>query len=244
VTLVSCLVVTAVVWTVSLIGPVRWRAFVYSLPLPITVVLATTPVVLDGSQLVGVVGLVSFFAVVALGYGRLGWPIAVADAAGALWYVGLASVTAALGPVPVWPALAVVCALWTAAVLAGRRRADGPAGLPAGVPAGVPARRMAPLVKLVVMAGAALAVVALGGLLAGMVVTFPYAGVLVAVDSRHDLGAFTRHFAVNSIGLVAFLTVAYLVAPHGRAAAIGVGWLAFAVCALVLQAARRPRVAA
>jgi hypothetical protein len=231
VNLLACLVVTAVVWSVSLIRPVRWRAFVYSLPLPITIVLASTSVAVDGSQLVGIVGLVSFFAVVAVAYGRLGWPIAVADIAGAGWYVGLASATAALAPVPLWPALGLVCLLWIVTVGLVRRRPPPPAG--------VPPPRSNPVVKLVIIFGASLAVVALGGLLAGMVVTFPYAGVLVAVDGRHDLGAFTRHFAVNSIGLIAFLTAAYAAGTHGRAAAIGAGWLAFAACALLLRAARR-----
>lgn len=201
-TLLTAAVVTAVVWGVGLIRPVRWRALAYSLPLPMAVVLATTTVPVDGGQLVGVVGLVTFFAVVTLAHHRLSWPIALADAAGITWYVALGLVTARLGPVPFWPALAVVGTLWAATALALHRRSATPSPPPGP-------RTGHPLARLAVIAAAALLMVLLGQSLAGLIVTFPYSGVLVAVDSRRELPAFTRHFAVNSVGLLAFLTAVY-----------------------------------
>ena len=57
-----------------------------------------------------------------------------------------------------------------------------------------------------VLALGALLMVGLGQLLQGMVVTFPYSGVLVVVETRRDLVEFRAHFARNSLALLAFFT--------------------------------------
>ena len=71
-TLSAVLLVTAVVWAVSVIRSVRLRALVYSLPLPMTLALVTTDHRVDGAQVLGVLGLNLFFVT------RGGHPPAVA----------------------------------------------------------------------------------------------------------------------------------------------------------------------
>jgi hypothetical protein len=83
--------------------------------------------------------------------------------------------------------------------------------------------------------------VGLGGLLSGLVVTFPYAGVLVAVEARRQLTAFTWHFARVSIALVTFVAGYYLLSGAGEPAALVAGWLGYGVVALALHAAHRRR---
>ncbi|MFI7430614.1 hypothetical protein ACIBPB_26820 [Micromonospora sp. NPDC049836] len=268
----AVLLVTAVVWAVSMLRSVRLRALVYSLPLPMTLALVATGHRVDGAQLLGVVGLNLFFALVALTYRRLRWPILLADLAGIAGYLALSAGVLAV-PLPFEAALAGTVALWTLAMVLLRRRARarGPAGRqevrePAREPAGreavreparepaerkaeqVPAGRepagrgrdgLAAPAKLVVIFAGALLTGLLGELLRGMVVTFPYSGVLVAVEARRELADFTRHFARNSLGLVGFLTGYHYLQDTSPALALAGGWAAFALLAAALHLPRR-----
>ncbi|MEH1101197.1 hypothetical protein [Micromonospora sp. CPCC 205561] len=229
----AVLLVTAVVWTVSLIRSVRLRALVYSLPLPMTLALATTGHRVDGAQLLGVLGLNLFFVTVALTHHRWGWPILLADLAGVAAYVGLSAGLLAV-PVPFEPALAGTVLLWLAAMVALRRRARRVAP-PAD--ASVDARRDAlpAPAKLVLILGGALLTGLLGQLLRGMVVTFPYSGVLVAVEARRQLVEFSRHFARNSLALVGFLTCHHYLQGLSPVVALAGGWAGFALLAAALH---------
>ncbi|MCM0679043.1 hypothetical protein NCC78_30890, partial [Micromonospora phytophila] len=234
----AVLLVTAVVWAVSLIRSVRLRAFVYSLPLPMTLALVTTGHRVDGAQLLGVLGLNLFFVTVALTHRRLRWPILLADVAGIAAYVALSAGLLAL-PVPFEPALAGTVALWLLAMLALRRRARTVAAAdpPPGGAEPVDARRdslPAPAKLLVIFVGAVLTGL-LGQLLRGMVVTFPYSGVLVAVEARRQLVEFSRHFARNSLALVGFLTGYHYLQDVSPAVALAAGWGAFALLATALH---------
>ncbi|MFG1837470.1 hypothetical protein ACGFH8_03430 [Micromonospora sp. NPDC049175] len=326
-TVQAVLLVTAVVWAVSLIRSVRMRALVYSLPLPMTLALVSTGHQVQGAQLLGVLGLNLFFVVVAVTHHRLRWPILIADAAGIIGYVALSAGLLAV-PVPFWPALAGTVALWVVTMLLLRRQhpatttpqtivpppppivppptvppptvqpptvpppivppptvpqagavassavpwmgavpqvgAVPPVGavLPAGavpsagavlparavpsmgagatVVAGTRTRLPAAVKLLVILVGATLTGL-LGELLRAMVVTFPYSGVLVAIEGRRDLVAFTRHFARNSLALVGFLAAYHVWQDTSTAAALAAGWVAFAALAVALHAVGRGR---
>ncbi|MFG1917973.1 hypothetical protein [Micromonospora sp. NPDC048898] len=265
-TVQAVLLVTAVVWAVSLIRSVRMRALVYSLPLPMTLALVSTGHRVQGAQLLGVLGLNLFFVIVAVTHHRLRWPILIADAAGIIGYVALSAGLLAV-PVPFWPALAGTVALWTVTMLLLRRQHPAPtvpptvppspavpptvppspavppvgAGPPSplGLPVGEagPRTRLPAAVKLLVILLGATLTGLLGELLRAMVVTFPYSGVLVAIESRRDLVAFTRHFARNSLALVGFLAAYHVWQDTSTAAALAAGWVAFAVLAVALHAA-------
>ncbi|MEU8008746.1 hypothetical protein AB0B74_08975 [Micromonospora parva] len=251
----AVLLVTAVVWAVSVIRSVRLRALVYSLPLPMTLALLSTDYRVGGAQLLGVLGLNLFFVTVAVTYHRLRWPILLADAAGIAVYVALSAGLLAV-VVPFEAALVGTLVLWSGAMLLHRRArpsvaaADAPAA-PAderaavaetsdgGRPDGLPA-----LLKLVVIFVGAILTALLGAVLRGMVVTFPYSGVLVAVEARHQLREFSRHFARNSLALVGFLTAYHYLQDVSSVVALAAGWAAFAVVAVALHLPLRPRPAA
>ncbi|MBM0234437.1 hypothetical protein JNW91_22920 [Micromonospora sp. STR1_7] len=237
-TLSAVLLVTAVVWAVSVIRSVRLRALVYSLPLPMTLALISTGYRVDGPQVLGVLGLNLFFVTVAITYRRLRWPILLADGAGIAVYVALSAGLLAVR-VPFEVALAGVLVLWLAAMLL-RRRARPHVTVTepptAGRPGGLP-----PLLKLVVIFVGAVLTTLLGAVLRGMVVTFPYSGVLVAVEARRQLHEFSWHFARNSLALVGFLTAYHYLQDVSPAVALGAGWAAFALVAAVLHLPLRPR---
>ncbi|MFG3558241.1 hypothetical protein ACGGAQ_28070 [Micromonospora sp. NPDC047557] len=256
-TVSAVLLVTAVVWAVSVIRSVRLRALVYSLPLPMTLALVSTPYGVGGAQVLGVLGLNLFFVTVAVTHQRLRWPILLADAAGIAVYVGLSAGLLAVD-IPFEAALGATLVLWLAAMLLLRRRArtqvahaggadaaaagdaDSRAETPAGGrPDGLPA-----LLKLLVIFVGAILTAVLGAVLRGMVVTFPYSGVLVAVEARRQLVEFSGHFARNSLALVGFLTAYHYLQDVSSAVALGTGWAAFAVVATALHLPLRRRGAA
>ncbi|MER7475463.1 hypothetical protein, partial [Micromonospora sp. NPDC000018] len=276
----AVLLVTAVVWVVSLIRSVRLRAFVYSLPLPMTLALVTTGYSVDGAQVLGVFGLNLFFVTVAVTHHRWRWPILFADLAGVAAYVALSAGLLAV-PVPFELALAGSVLLWLAAMVVLRRHArDATAstvgatvtaatastvgatvtattGSAATTGTGGDASRIgreraaraepvdprrdslpAPAKLVVIFVGAVLTGL-LGQLLRGMVVTFPYSGVLVAVEARRQLVEFSRHFARNSLALVGFLAGYHYLQDLSPVAALAGGWAAFALLAAVLNLTRR-----
>ncbi|MFI7284751.1 hypothetical protein ACIBOV_31300 [Micromonospora chersina] len=259
----AVLLVTAVVWAVSVLRSVRLRAFVYSLPLPMTLALVTTGHPVEGAQLLGVVGLNLFFLTVTLTHRLLRWPILLADLAGVAVYVALSAGVLAV-PVPFEAALAGTVTLWALAMVLLRRRsatapppqpadarrsATAPSSQPADArrsataPSSQPAdaRRdgLAAPVKLAVIFAGALLTGLLGGLLRGMVVTFPYSGVLVAVEARRQLAEFSRHFTRNSLALVGFLAGHHYLEGASPAVALAAGWAAFAVVAAALHLPHR-----
>ncbi|MGN9892102.1 hypothetical protein [Micromonospora sp. L31] len=235
----AVLLVTAVVWAVSVIRSVRLRAFVYSLPLPMTLALVTTDHRVDGAQLLGVLGLNLFFVTVALTHHRLRWPILLADLAGIAAYVALSAGLLAV-PVPFGPALAGTLALWLLAMVVLRRRARAVPAPPERPVDARPDSLPAPAKLAVIFAGAVLTGL-LGQLLRGMVVTFPYSGVLVAVEARRQLVDFSRHFARNSLALVGFLTAYHHLQDASPVVALAGGWAAFALLATALHLPRRRR---
>ncbi|MET8252885.1 hypothetical protein [Micromonospora sp. NPDC005197] len=277
-TVSAVLLVTAVVWAVSVIRSVRLRALVYSLPLPMTLALVSTPYGVGGAQVLGVLGLNLFFVTVAVTHQRLRWPILLADGAGIAVYVALSAGLLAVD-IPFEEALGATLVLWLPAMLLLRRRArtrvapataaggadaaaaggadaaaageadaaaagpaaagdaDSRAETPAeGRPDGLPA-----LLKLLVIFVGAILTAVLGAVLRGMVVTFPYSGVLVAVEARRQLVEFSGHFARNSLALVGFLTAYHYLQDVSSAVAVGSGWAAFAVVATALHLPLRRR---
>ncbi len=223
------LLVTAVVWAVSLIRSVRVRAFVYSLPLPMTLALVTTGHRVDGAQLLGVAGLNLFFGTVALTHHRWRWPIAAADLAGVAVYVAYSALLLAVA-VPFRTALAVTLLLWTGAMVVRHR-------WPGRDPDPVEGRRdgLAVPVKLAVILAGSVCTGLFGHLLRGMVVTFPYAGVLVAVEARRHLVPFAWHFGRNSLALVGFLAAYHGLQDGPAGIALAGAWAAYALLATALH---------
>ena len=239
-TLLTGMAVTLVVWVVSLVRSVQLRALIYSLPLPITLVLVTTHIPVGTQQLLGVVLLNVFVATVAWLHHRLRWHILLADLAGIAAYIGSSWALLQAGRPPFTPILATTLTVWGIIVALQRwttRRQQEPTHQQDQTP---PRLRAVPtLRKLLVLALGAVLMVGLGRLLQGMVVTFPYSGVLVVIETRRDLVDFRAHFTRNSLALLAFVTAYYLTQDVSRYLAIIAGWAAFLVSVLLLHLARR-----
>ncbi|GIE95565.1 hypothetical protein Ari01nite_30300 [Paractinoplanes rishiriensis] len=223
------------VWAIGLIRPVRVRALVYSLPIPMTLVLAGGTVRVDGAQVVGVLLLVAFLAVTAFLHVRMKAPAVLAVVTAAAGYVLVAWALPAR--LPLLPCLLAVAGLWLVGVLV---RPTPEFERPAPPPLSWPVAAA----KLTAVLAASFSMVWLGGLLAGLVVTFPYSGVLVAVEVRRELVAFTWAFTRTAIGLVGFIGGFAAAQEHGTAAGLAAGWLAYAVCAAAVHRLSRSEAVA
>jgi hypothetical protein len=120
-TLLTAAVVTLVVWAVSLVRSVPARALIYSLPVPITLVLVTTGIPVGAEHLLGVVLLNAFVAVVAWLHSR-GLHILLADLGGVVAYVGGSWALLRLGHLPFRSTLVLTLIAWTLVVAMDRRR--------------------------------------------------------------------------------------------------------------------------
>ncbi|WP_018351850.1 hypothetical protein [Longispora albida] len=231
--LLGALLIAVVVWTIGLIRSVRWQAFVYSLPIPITLVLATTSITVTSAQLFGVITLNVFFGVVTLAHHYLGWNILLADALAIGAYVGLSWSFGLLPELGFWWVLAGVTALWVLAQLLLATTAADPERERPG------REQLHWAAKFGLVLAGSLLMSLLGGLLNGFVVTFPYSGVLAAIEVRRDIREFARHFARNSVCLLGFFAAFYAVQDTSRLAAFAAGWAGFGLCAGLLHAGER-----
>ncbi|GAB7050918.1 hypothetical protein [Catenuloplanes indicus] len=233
-TVATALLIAAVVVAVRLIPSVRWKAVVYALPLPMTLALVASGAPVDARHLIGVVLLVLFFVLAGLLHHRFGLHILLADTLAIVAYLLVAWPLTTLGDLPFLPVLAAVCVLWAAI---GLRRPPPPE-------AGPPQPRRRPtLPQVALVVAAALLIAQFAGVLQAFVVTFPYSGVLVVIETRRSLPAFTRQFARASLALVAFLTAFHLAAPLGTGWALAAAWAAHVTIttALLLTGARPAR---
>lgn len=229
-TLLTSAAITIVVAAVGLLRPVRLRALVYSLPIPMSLVLLTTDLRVGGSQVLGVLLLCGFFLVVTLSYRWLRLNIFVADAAGTGCYVGAAALLALLPSVALLPAVVTFAVGWAVIV---------PATAALARRAGPPLVRTARLpwpVKVVVVFAAAHVMLLAGQAVGGFVVTFPYSGTLVAVETRHTLPEFTHQFARTCVALLAFVIAYGLAQDLGPVPALAVAWTAFLLAVAVVRA--------
>ena len=236
----ACLAIIAVVYTVSRVRSKALKAFVYSLPIPITLVMATTHPVVSADNLIGVASLVLFFFVVDFVRPRVRGNMFVAVALAVAVYLGVAYVVAVLPTAPFVPTAVIITLLW--AVNAGVAVARGTSPAASGeAPAPTSVRRE--LFKLSTLTAGTFVLAFLARFLGALAVTFPYSGLLVALDLGAESRAFARQFALGSIALVAFFVAFWSVQSSlAFAASLAIGWAAFlaasGLVALLRRAAR------
>lgn len=241
-TALSAVCIGLFVWAVGLLTSVRARAAAYTLPIPMTVVLLAGDITVSADQLFGLVLLNAFFYTVALlcRFSALNQAFCVLAAAAV--YIGLSIAISHAPRVTFWPvALAYVC-IWLAVVAYLRvtyfshSRASGPQLLPT-FSFTEQGRRIA---LIGISCSAALMAAHLMG---GLVVTFPFAGILVAWElERTKTYAFACEFQLTSFALFAFFTFMYIAHTTfglGTYGIISAGWCGFGLALAGLLRVRR-----
>ena len=215
--------ISALVLVTGLLPNTRLRATLYSLPLPMAIVLLNTGIQVGSQQIIGVLLLALFLGVAGSSSLLLsGW---LAVPIGAATYILLAALLSGWEPQPVWLTFVMALFVWVITAMALVVRRDPVGRAPSQ---GLGWRRV------LIVAVASVVAVSLRDVLSGYLVTFPFAGVVVALDNRSVLPAFARSFALFGVpGLLAFIYTTYLTqSALGIPIAVVVGFVTWGLVTL------------
>ncbi len=218
--LVLIVVVALQATLLSYLKQPRWKAFIFSLPIPFTLSTMALGRPVSAANPVGLVVLFAYAQAVRLLHRGLRVPIVPAIAASALGYCAVGALLAPAIPpsgVAFWLAAGGVFALGAALYLAlpQRREPDHRSELPVWI-------------KLPVIAGVILALVLLKNTLQGFMTVFPFVGVVAAYEGRHSLWTLGRQVPAMMMLLPPLMAVSHVAQPYvGLGPSLALGWVAF-----------------
>jgi hypothetical protein len=216
----------------------RLKAFLYSFPVPFTIANLALGQPVGAGHMVGYLDLLLYMVLVYVLNRKLRVSIVASIVAAAACYVlaGIAlAATVPLTETAFWIAFAAVLAVGGALV----------AALPHRVEPGHRSELPIP-VKFAVIAAVISGLVALKGLLAGLMTTFPMVGVIAAYETRHSLWTMVRQtpLVILSLGgMAAAMYVVQRLAGFSIPLSLAVGWavwLAFMIPVSIARWRREP----
>lgn len=198
----------------------RWKALLYSFPVPFTIANMALGRPIEASHMIGYLNLLLFMNMVRWLHCGLQAPIVASIAASALTYCVLGVALNAVVPLTTaafWAAAAAVAAVGIAlALLLPHRREPGH-------------RSELPIpLKFAVIAAVICGLVALKGALGGFMATFPMVGVVATYEARHSLWTMVRQTPITILSLgsmAASMRVAQQAFGLGIPASLAVGWV-------------------
>lgn len=200
----------------------RWKALLYSFPVPFTIANLALGLPVGVSHMAGLLNLLLFMNMVRWLHVGLRKPIVPSIAASALTYVAIGSALNAVlprGAAPFWSAYALVTALGLTLVLRLRHRVEPAHRSPLPVP-----------LKFLVIAAVISVLVALKEILGGFVATFPMVGVVGTYEARHSLWTMSRQAPVILLALgtmTASMWITQDLLGLGIPLSLAFGWLFF-----------------
>jgi len=204
----------------------RWKALLYSFPVPFTIANLALSRPIGTSHMLGYLNLLLFLNMVRWLYHGLKLPIVASIAASAVTYCLLGVALNAIVPLTAaafWIAFAAVVTVGIALAVALPYRAEP--GHRSDLPVAA---------KFAVIAVVISALVALKGALGGFMTTFPMVGVVATYEARHSLWTMVRQtpLVILSLGsMAASMWVAQQAFSLAIPASLVVGWI---VCLAVL----------
>ena len=230
--LFTSIAIIAVVWAVSSVANGPLKALIYSFPIPISMVLLTTNPTMSGRQIIGIVILVCFFYIVGALVSHNVSPL-ISVIAGVIYYFLASAIIQLLPPPELTPTLGLVFVMWLVLCFKLWRGVVTTKSIPSKqAPPG------AKIAKYSLFVGVTISMVYLGQLLGGLMVTFPYSGVLVSYDLGKNAMRFARQFTVTSVNLIIFLaTYSYCLEVIPQWEALLFAWLAFGISSVLLLGA-------
>jgi hypothetical protein len=211
----------------GLLPSLRWRAIAYSLPLPISAVILEQQTDVGVEQFVGVGLLAAFLWCAALAVRFVGHIPSVGVGVG-MYVLGAAVLSRTPDPW-LWGVALLMAVAWVYSVrwwgLRPWRDEEAPTHQLGWVRA---------VIVIVSTYGALL----LGGLIGGFLVTFPFAGTIVALDNRYSLKPFARNFTL--FGIPALITYMAIVMASQQAglpalACVILGFFGWVIAMVILR---------
>ncbi|MCT7367270.1 hypothetical protein [Mycolicibacterium llatzerense] len=231
-TVAAITVVGFFVWFVGLVPNIRFRAVAYTLPIPMTTMLLAGRVAVSADHVYGVVLLVLFFYVVAC---LARWPavnrVGRSLIAGVLYVL----VSAALIKLPdpqFWFAAAAYIVFWAFLHVMISKCLPDMANDAVDRSKVVSYGLRGQIWRAILIALSCVVVYLCAPLMGGFVVTFPFAGVLVATELEPaDTFEFAENFRFTSIALLAFFCAIFAAQSHALSFGVTVlvGWGGFAL---------------
>jgi hypothetical protein len=198
--LLPAAVLTVFVSAIAYIHSPRMKTLVFSLPVPFTCAYLATGMQINATHLTGLVFVTLYHWIVYLIYKRLGLPLWLGIAVGAVTYLASGIAIAAIPGVtkcPVLIMLGIVFVLWAIASWLYH-------------PIHEPGHRSrAPwYVKMPIIFPIAIGLFAMKDLLMGAVTTFPYAGVFTSYEMRHSPRTLAGQYTINNVSfMLMFFTI-------------------------------------
>jgi len=202
----------------------RWKALVYSFPVPFSIANLSLGSQIGLTHVIGLFGILLYANMVRLLHRRLGLNIALSIALSALTYSLLGALINMLIPGSdslFWPVLLAVIVVSTLLILL------MPFRMEPGHRTDLPIH-----IKFLAVAGVICFLVVVKKFLGGFMTLFPMVGVVAAYETRNSLWALSRQAPVAALGIcmmIAAMRVAQNTYGFGIAASLAPGWIAWAV---------------
>ena len=216
--LVSALAIGSIIALMASLNSNRLRALVYSLPIPVTIVLIATGGEVNTTHLIGLVLGILFLWSVAFLHGR-GISILVADLLGAGAYLLAGYVAVSYIKVPFYVAVVCVSIAWSIFVYLYKNRVTKDKDQAIA--------KIHPLIKLPIVSVFAYILLSFKALFSGIIVTFPFSGVFAVIENRHMLERLASTFTRNSIAIIGLFITTYVLEDMNVFMKLAIAWVVY-----------------
>jgi hypothetical protein len=220
---IALLVVVSLQATIlSYVHHPKWKAFIWTIPLPFTLASLAVGRPIDATNVVAISVMVLFTHGVRILYQRFRLPIVVSIVAGTIFYCAVGVALAGVLPttdLAFWVACGVTIGLGILLYCVTPHR-DEP-----GHRSPMPVWQKLPVTALVV-----LVLIIIKKSLLGFMTFFPMVGVIAAYEARKSLWAISRQAPVVMVTTVPLMIACRLAQPRfGLYGGLGIGWIVFGV---------------
>ena len=208
-------IIALVIVLIASVKDNRLKAFIYSLPFPITAALFATKISINSSHIVGLLLLNLFLWSVFYLYKKLKISIIFSDFLCSIGYVVLGFIFVKLFTIGFWEASSLYFIVWMIFIIRYRQIREKSK------------RNKLPLtIKGTTVFLIALILLYLKSFLSGVVVTFPFSGVFAVWEVREAINTLAGEFTKNSLAILVFFIAIKIFSQYtGYYSSIGLGWL-------------------
>lgn len=221
-TIILALAITLVVVTIASIANPKLRAAVYTLPIPITIVLIGTGGNVNTTHLTGLMDVIIFFSVIWFLSEKLKLHIVWSICSSILIYIFLGIMFKKLIEVPFMFSYVTMAVVWLIYIFRLQLRVDKSQY-----------RQLVQkttykdhIARAGVVFSLASIIITIKSLLLGATVTFPYTGTFTAYVMRNQLPVLIAEICRNFFAIMTFFLVVWYLQPKiGLLSAIAIGWI-------------------
>lgn len=203
--LVYAVVIGCVIAYMAYIRNPKTKALVYSLPLPITVVLLASNLAVNASNIIGLALVIGFLWLTYYLHTIRRWHILAADICSVIMYVVIGYLAVKFISLGFFVTVGIYVICWLIYVLKYHHQPEQTTKSKSDA--------LPPLAKGIGSAAIAFVILRLKEVLSGIVVTFPFSGVFAVIESQKSLKTQAHVVTRNSIAVLLLFVTLYVL-PH------------------------------